>query len=352
MHYVDPIIKKLYRVPQPEGRESFLRLDQNENPDGVPRWLFDEAMKKITPEFLSVYPEETKLTKKYAELLGLQLENVTLTDGSVVGMGYVIKVFGEPGKKLLCVTPSFGMYKVYAEMSGMEAISLKYESDYTFNSPNIINAIDSDIGIVALVNPNMPIGNVYTQNEIENIIKRARENNALVIIDEAYYYFYDESSIDFIKKYDNVVILRTFSKMLSIPSLRLGVLISSPENIRYLNNFKPHYTVNSIALSFGEAIVDNYDRLLKELKEKFIKGRDYFFNELEKMGYSYIPSHGCFACVRPKHKSPEKLTEDLRQNNVLILCGKGDTEGFLRVTIWDEKYMKQFMEILKKLDTE
>ncbi len=110
MIYVNERIKDLYRVAQPEGRGSYIRLDQNENPDGLPKWLFDSVMEKVTPEFLSIYPEETIPTTKYAKMLGLEKENVTFTDGSVIGMGYVIKVFGEAGKDILCVTPSFAMY--------------------------------------------------------------------------------------------------------------------------------------------------------------------------------------------------------------------------------------------------
>lgn len=115
MYYVDPIIKNLFRYNQAEGRAKYIRLDQNENPDGVPKWLFDEVMEKITPEYLSLYPEEIIFREKYAKLLGINSDEVTFTDGSVVAMNYVVRTFGQPGKNLVCVTPTFGMYKVYAE---------------------------------------------------------------------------------------------------------------------------------------------------------------------------------------------------------------------------------------------
>lgn len=350
MIYIDERIKNTFRVPQPEGRGKYIRLDQNENPDGIPQWLFDSVSGKITPEFLSIYPEETRLTEKYAEKLGLGLENVTLTDGSVVGMDYAIKVFGEEGKTILCVTPSFGMYKVYGEMIGMNAKLLKYEKDFTFNVDNILSSIDETVGIVVLVNPNMPVGNVYKSEDIERIVKKANSFNALVIIDEAYYYFYDHSSIDLIKKYDNVLLLRTFSKMLSIPALRLGAIISTPEIIRCINNYKPHYTVNSVALLFGEAIVDNYERVLAELKESYEEGRAYIYDQLEKNGYEYIPSNGCFVCIKPKNRTSEELTQLLKDNGILILCGTGDLTGYLRLTIAHKKYMEIFVDCLKKID--
>lgn len=350
MFYVNEKIKNTYRVPQPEGRGAYIRLDQNENPDGVPKWLFDSVMEKVTPEFLAIYPEETIPTQKYAKMLGLEKANVTFTAGSTVGMGYVIKVFGEPGKDILCVTPSFAMYEVYAKMVGMNVKQLKYEDDFSYKVENTLNNINENTGIVVLVNPNMPVGNVYSEDDIAKIIEKAGQNNAIVIIDEAYYYFYDKTSVNLVKKYDNVFVLRTFSKMLSIPSLRLGVIMSSSENIRCINNYKPHYTVNSIALLFAEAIVDNHERLLSELKEQYLEGKAFITRGLAENGYECLPSEGCYVCIKPKFKSSREITDLLEENGILILCGKDGLTGWLRLTIAHKQYMEIFLNALLKLD--
>ncbi len=352
MIYVDEVIKNTYRVPQPEGRGAYIRLDQNENPDGVPKWLFDSVMEKVTPEFLAIYPEETIPTTKYANLLGLECENVTLTAGSSVGMGYVIKTFGQPGKNIITVTPSFAMYEVYAKMIGMNVHQIKYENDFSFNVENTLSSIDDTTGIVVLVNPNMPVGNIYSKKDITAIVEKARANNALVIIDEAYYYFYDQTSVDLVKEYENVVVLRTFSKMLSIPSMRVGAIISNPEIIRCLNNYKPHYTVNSIGLLFVEAIVDNHDRLLSELKEQYQEGKDYILSKLKENEYETIPSEGCYVCIKPKYKTSREITDLLKENGILILCGKDGLTGWLRLTIAHKKYMEIFLDTLLKIDKE
>lgn len=352
MYYVKPTLKNIERIPQPEGRGSFVRLDQNENPDGVPSWLCDKVMAKITPEFLSVYPEEDTFTEKFAKFLGITKDNVTMCDGSVVGMGYIFKVFGEKGKNLICVTPTFGMYKAYADMEEMNTILVSYEKDYSLKIEKILDVIDSNTGIVTLVNPNMPMGNVYSEEDIVKVVEKAKDYNAIVIIDEAYHYFYEKTSLDLIKKYDNVILLRTFSKMLSIPALRMGAIISCPQLIKYINNYKPHYTVNSIALLFGEEIINNFDRLIKELKEKFEEGKNYLLSELRKNGYEYIESQGCFMCVKPKKLTSEDVTLRLKEKNILILCGKGDLTGFMRVTVWGKKYMEIFMNALLEIENE
>ena len=350
MVYVDEKIKNTYRVPQPEGRGAYIRLDQNENPDGLPKWLFDSVMEKVTPEFLAIYPEETIPTEKYAHLLGLEGDNVTLTAGSTVGMGYVIKVFGQPGKDILTVTPSFAMYEVYAKMIGMNVVQMKYEDDFSFKVENILSSINENTGIVVLVNPNMPVGNVYTKDEIQSIIKKARDNDAIVIIDEAYYYFYDQTSIEMVKKFDNVFVLRTFSKMLSMPALRLGSIMSCSQNIRYIKNYKPHYTVNSIALLFAEAIVDNHERLIAELNEQYLEGKDFIIKGLAENGYETLPSKGCYVCIKPKNKTSREITDLLKDNGILILCGKDGLTGWLRLTITHRKYMEIFLEKLLEID--
>ena len=264
--------------------------------------------------------------------------------------GLCLESIRRTGKKAPLCHPTFGMYKVYADMQQMHTEFVHYEDDYSFDVNKLVQKIDNDTGIVSLVNPNMPIGNTYADEEIERVVEKAKSVGAMVIIDEAYHYFYDRPALDLIDKYDNVVILRTFSKFFSIPGLRLGVVISSKQNIQYIKNYKPHYTVNNMALVFGETIVDNFGRLHSELEKKFSLGKSFLLKQLELHGYSFIPTDGCFICIRPKHKTPEHITEQLKKYNILIFCGKGDSAGFLRVTIWAKKYMKLFMNALLEID--
>ena len=137
-----------------------------------------------------------------------------------------------------------------------------------------------------------------------------------------------------------------------MPALRLGAIISNPEIIRYINNYKPHYTVNSIALLFAEAIVDNHDKLLSELKEQYLEGKEYILKELSENGYETIPSEGCYVCIKPKYKTSREITDLLKENNILILCGKDGLTGWLRLTITHKKYMEIFMNTLLKIDRE
>lgn len=351
MLYVDQYVKDTFRKNQPEGRWSYVRLDQNENPDGVPRWLFDIAMKDVTPETLAMYPEEGPVVQKYSKLVGVNPENVTLTDGSVVAMGYLIHVFGRPGRNLVVVNPTFNMYHAYAKLNGMGSVSIDYNEDLTLDTNKLLDAIDDNTGIVVLVNPNMPVGNSYKQEEIEAIIQKAAEHDAFVIVDEAYHYFSGvESAIPFTKKYGNVAVLRTFSKMMAIPGLRLGVIIGSEEVIHYVNNWRPHYTVNTITLRFAEAMIDNHDRMVSELKGKFDEGKDYLLKRLAERDYHVIPSSGCFLCIKLKHVSIGYAFEELKKRNILIFCGSGLLDNYVRLTVASKKYMEMFADALFEID--
>ena len=352
MPYVDPYVKDTFRKNQPEGRWPYIRLDQNENPDGLPRWLFDRVMKDITPETLAMYPEEGKVIEKYAKLVGVQSNNVTITDGSVVAMGYLIHVFGRPGSNLVVVNPTFNMYHAYAKLNGMNSVSIDYNEDLTLDVNKIIDAIDDNTGIVVLVNPNMPVGNTYSQEEVEAVIRKAQKHGAFVIVDEAYHYFYEGTSIPFTKKYDNVAVLRTFSKMFAMPALRLGVIIGSEDVIHYVNNWRPHYTVNAITLRFAEEIIDNHDKLVSELKANFDEGKDYVLKRLAERDYHVIPSSGCFLCIKLKHVIIGYAAEELKKRNILIFSGSGLLDNYVRLTVSGRKYMEKFIEALFDIDKE
>ncbi len=352
MTYVDPYVKDTFRKNQPEGRKPYIRLDQNENQDGVPQWLFDEAMKDINPVALAMYPEEGPVVEKYAKLVGVKPENVTITDGSVVAMGYLIHVFGKPGKNLVVVNPTFNMYHAYAKLNGMNSVSIDYNEDLTLDVNKLIDAIDENTGIVVLVNPNMPVGNSYTQEQIKTIIQKAAKYDAFVIVDEAYYYFYEGSktSVPLTQKYSNMAVLRTFSKMLAIPALRLGAVIGCEEVIHYVNNWRPHYTVNVVTLKFAEAIIDNHDRLISEMKATFDDGKNYVLSRLAERNYHVIPSNGCFLCIKLQHVHMDYAFEELKKRNILVFCGSGLLEDYVRLTVSSKKYMEKFVDALFEID--
>jgi histidinol-phosphate aminotransferase len=350
MYYVDPNIKNTLRTPISQGRKGYLRLDMNENPEGLPQDFFDKVIKTVTPEYLATYPEDGNFIHKYAHYLGLQDEQISPTDGSVVAIQYLLKVFGEPGKDVVVVTPSFMMYNVNCQLLGLHCISVPYEKDFTFKIENILSKITDDTRMVILVNPNMPVGNVYSEKEIRAVLQKAQTHHAVVVADEAYFYFYDKSTVKLLTEFDNLIILRTFSKLLSIPSLRLGIMISNPTFIKYLNNWKSHFTVNGMALKFGEAILDQADTLIPELEKRAFEGREYLKKELKILGYQTLPSSGNFVCVKPLHTTSKEIIERMKEKKILLYLCSGDLQDYFRITTASKPLMEQVIKALQEVD--
>ena len=170
MYYINENIKDLYRVKFHDNREGVLRLDMNENPGGLPEKVFRRVMEKITPEYLATYPQKDRLMEAIAKHDALLCENISVTAGSDEAMRLIFQCFAKAGGKVVTVAPTFEMYDVYAKMFGMQHVMVEYHDDFTVDVNDICKEIDTQTNIVVLLNPNSPIGTVYQDNEIEEII--------------------------------------------------------------------------------------------------------------------------------------------------------------------------------------
>lgn len=348
--YINPFIKNTKRVFPMQGRASYLRYDMNENPEGLPLDFVESVKKEITPEFLSIYPEPDRFLHKYADYIGTGFDCVTATNGSDMAIRYLLETFAEIGKDVVTVSPSFEMYWVNCSILGYHHVPVAYNDDLTIDIEVIEHAITNDTRVVVLLNPNNPIGNVYTDEEAERIVKRADEVGALVIIDEAYHYFYDNTFIELTKRYNNVAVLRTFSKLFSIAACRLGVIVGSPEIIHGVKNAKLTFDVNSIALLFGERLLDHPEiekRLIKIEKE----GKAYTLDNLQKHGYNCRDCRGNFIFVE-SHTSAREMEQRLHDEKKVLVKSFDNQmlSKFLRISVGSVAAMKKFLEAFYEID--
>lgn len=350
MLHVNKYIENTVRVFPEQQRYDKYRFDMNENPDGLPKDFVDSVLKEITPEFLTVYPEPDKFLRKYADFVGVDRENVTATNGSDTGLRYIMETFGEEGKDVVTVAPSFEMYWVNCCILGYHHVPVPYESDMTIKIENILNAITENTRIVALLNPNNPIGNVYTQEEINQVVKKTQEVGAVLIIDEAYHYYYPNTFLKTALTNDNVIVLRTFSKAFSIPALRLGVIISNPQIIHYINNAKLTFDVNSVALLFGEKLLD-HPEILKSVVAAENEGKAYALNELSNNGYTCRDCRGNYIFVKPKHAAKTVAAKLAKEKKVLVHpYGNELLKDYLRVSVGSVKSMEIFLKAFFEVD--
>lgn len=349
MYYVNEDIKNCVRVFPEQGRYDYARYDMNENPEGLPQWFVDEVLKEITPEFLATYPEHDKFRKMYADYIGVKPENVAVTNGSDMAIRFVMEVFAEKGSSVVTVAPSFEMYWVNCSMLGLKHVPVSYEPDMTMDANKIAAAIDETTDIVVLLNPNNPIGTVYTEAEARMIIEKAREVGAVVIVDEAYHYFYQHTFLPLIHEYDNVVVFRTFSKLFSLAAVRLGMMIANEELIGYARKSMPSFEVNAVALKFGEHMMQHTE-IIEDLMHAEAEGKAWLLEELKKRGYDANASHGNFIFITPK-KSAEEVSQALRAKKILIKTfGNEFLKKYVRISTGSKKSMEYFLEAFLEVD--
>lgn len=349
-YYVDEHIKNTVRIFPRQERYGCLRYDMNENPEGLPKDFVDSVLKEITPEFLSIYPEPDKFLNKYAKFIGAKYENVVATNGSDMAIRYILETFGEEGKSVVTVSPSFEMYWVNCNILGLKHKPVAYNDDLTININSIVDAIDDDTRVVVLLNPNNPVGNVYTEEEFKIVLQKTKEVGAILVVDEAYHYFYKNTFIEYALKEENVIVLRTFSKMFSIAACRLGVAISNPKIIQYIKNGKLTFDVNSFALLFGERLLDHpevYEELIRIQDE----GKAYALNDLKSKGYECRDCKGNFIFIKP-HRDALEVVKELEEEYNVLTHGYSNPllRDYIRVSTGSVKSMETFLKYFYLVD--
>ena len=352
--YVDENIKNTVRVFPIQGRYDFERYDMNENPEGLPKEFVDSVLKEITPEFLSIYPEPDRFLNKYAKFLGknVKYDNLMVTNGSDMAIRYLLETFGEEGKEVVTVSPSFEMYWVNCCILGLKHVPVSYEKDLTISIDKILDAINENTRIVVLLNPNNPVGNVYTEDELQKVIEKTKKVGAIVIIDEAYHYFYDNTFLDYALNEENVIVLRTFSKLMSLAACRLGVIISNPKLIDYVKRSKLTFDANAIALLFAERLIERPD-IIHNLISIAKEGKEYILDELKKNGYWCKDCNGNFIFVKPNHDASLVAKRLEKEKKVLVHAyGNELLKDYLRISTGSKDAMKIFLDAFLEIDKE
>lgn len=351
MYYVNENIKNLYRVKFHDERKDYLRLDMNENPEGLPADFVEEIKKKITPEFIASYPEKDRLAELLSEHNNIPTECISITCGSDEAMRLIFQCFGEQGKELLTITPTFEMYNVYSKMYGMGHVMAEYNEDYSLSVGKALNLITENTGLVILLNPNSPIGACWNDAEARAIIEKAASVGAVTVVDEAYHYFYPNTFMPLINEYDNLLVLRTFSKLFSCAGLRIGYVSGNKQLIHYIENAESTFNVSNVAILFAEELIKRQDMIEKLWKiEK--TGREYLTSKLNELGYKVISKEGNYVLFMPNKPSTD-IVSAAKEHGILIRdYSKGILKGWVRVSTGSIECMQRFVEVLIKIDTQ
>lgn len=334
-------IASIERIKDSQNRASFLRLDMNENPEGLPLDFVESVKRDITPSFLATYPNDSAFLQTLAQFLNIPRENLCTTNGSDMAIRYCFELFGRKDSTFVSVYPTFEMYAVYCQIFHLHHHKILYRDDLTIDVQDILESITDDVSIVALLNPNNPIGNVYTKNEVEAIITKAHDVGAIVIIDEAYYGFAPQSFLPFALEHENVIVLRTFSKLFALAALRLGFVCAHPKLIAYFQKIMPTFEVNALALLFGQRLLENR-AIIESLQQTQEQGRKTLIQLLQQAHYEYQTMFGNYLFIRP-HSDGAIVAQQIKEHGILVKTYRHTIlKDMIRVTIGSPKTMQEF----------
>ena len=335
--FLNPAIEAMTAyVPGEQPRDkAYIKLNTNENPY-PPAPSVIAAMTAAEIEDLRLYSDPTAkvLKEKLAKLYGLQPENIYVGNGSDEVLYFLFRAYGQKGAAFPDI--SYGFYSVFAELCGIPATVVPLEGDFTID-PEKYHGLDR---FIVIANPNAPTGLSLTLPQIEGILKA--NPNAVVAIDEAYVDFGGESTYPLMAKYDNLIVVRTFSKSRSMAGARLGYalgprdLIADLEKIKFSVN---PYNVNRLTLRLGEATVDA-EEYYQEKCAAIIRTREETAECLQSMGFGVLPSKTNFLFAKSDKIGGRELYEKLKDRGILVRhFGNPRISDYIRVTIGTDEQM-------------
>ncbi len=325
--------------------DSIIKLNTNENPYGP-----SERVKsiKLDTDNLRKYPDakSSLLVDKLAEYHGLKPEQVFVGVGSDDVISMCFLTFFNSDKPVFFPDITYSFYDVWASV-----YRIPYEQKPLDENYNIVKEdYMQDNGGIIFPNPNAPTGILVGTDFIEDIVKA--NPSSVVIIDEAYIDFGGESVLPLIDKYDNLLVVRTYSKSRSMAGLRIGYAMGNAELIKYLNDVKysvNSYTMNMPSLILGSAIIDD-EEYFRTTLAKIISTRDKFSADLEKLGFTVLPSKSNFVFASHKTVPATEIFEKLKEKNVYVRHFNAPRiDNFLRITIGTDEEMTKVVSLLETI---
>jgi histidinol-phosphate aminotransferase len=298
-------------VKQDHRLMSNLWLDKNECADPEMNRIVLQCLSEISEEAVFTYPDLDILYEKIAKFAGTLPENILLTAGSDGAIRACFESCIETGDKIVLSRPTFAMYEIYAKIYGAEVTWLDYEKseDGPLLEVDKIVSVISKVKpkMVCLPNPDSPTGTVFTLADLRKIIDIAKFVGALILIDEAYHPLYQETVVPWIYEYNNLVVVRSFSKAWGAAGLRVGYALANNELITFLHKQRPMYEIGNVSAKAIERLLD-YEKEMELSVERINAGKKYFQDSVKVIGLSSYKSHGNFLHVRF-----EQYTEEIHK---------------------------------------
>ena len=319
-----------------------VKLDANEgNKD-----LFKDLIKDIGDDFyLNLYPDDnyTQLKEAIVNYIGCKIENISVGNGSSELLDLCVKTFVDTNELILSLDPTFSMYSIYAKIVNSRYIGAGEGNDFTINVDDVIKSIkENNPKLTIICNPNNPTGTIIKRDDVLRIVK---STDNVVIVDEAYMEFSNESVVDEIENYDNLIVVKTMSKAFSMAGIRTGYLIANEELVKTIEKVRPPYNLNSISALLATKALKQKDNMLSYVENLKVE-REKIYEKLIDMGVKAYKSGANFVFFSSK---VDNLAEKLIDNDVLIRKFGGKLDNYYRVTVGSPKENEAFLNAMKKI---
>ncbi|PKM62349.1 MAG: histidinol-phosphate transaminase [Firmicutes bacterium HGW-Firmicutes-21] len=331
---------------QPKGIDGLIKLNTNESPF-PPSDKVIEAISSSIVSNLQLYSDPTcsRAISAIALRYGVKNEMVFLGNGSDEVLAFIFHGLCPDGAVFADI--SYGFYKVFASMFGVRTTVIPLDGDFRINTDEYRNIK----GTVFVANPNAPTGIFLPLSKIEELLEQ--DKSRLVVIDEAYVDFGGESAVKLLDRYNNLIVVQTFSKSRSLAGARLGFALASEELINDLNrmkfSFNP-YNVNTLSLLAAEAAMRDED-YFEECRRVIIENRGYITDRLRSLGFRVLDSSANFVFAGQNGRiNAADYYKALRQNKILVrYFPEGRINGFVRITVGTKEQMENLYDVTKNI---
>ncbi len=349
MKWEENVRKVVPYVPgeQPENK-TVIKLNTNENPY-PPSPKVKDAMAGMELDRMRLYPafpEQTELAEALALKYQIDKEQIFIGDGSDDVLSLAFMTFFQSGKPILFPDITYSFYDVWADLYRVPYETRALDEHFCIRVEDYMQPN----GGVVFPNPNAPTGVLLGRGEVERIIEANRD--VVVIVDEAYIDFGGTSCLPLTQKYDNLLVVQTFSKSRSMAGMRIGYAMGSRKLIKYINDVKysvNSYTMNYAALQLGvEAVKD--EAYFQESCGKIMRTRERAKKEFTRLGFTFPESYGNFMFVSHDRVPAREIFERLRENDIYVrYWNKERIDNYLRVTIGTDEQMEALYRALEKI---
>jgi len=325
-----------------------IKMASNENPLGASP-LGIQAIKDCA-ENVFLYPDGDcyYLKRDLAEILGVKPENLLMGNGSNDVLQIIADTFIKPEDEVIYSRHAFVVYTLVTKIADAKAVVTEMK-DYTHDLSAMADAITDMTKVIFIANPNNPTGTMVTAEEVEKFMDRVPED-VIVVFDEAYYEYVTRDDYPQTLKYvhdgRNVIVCRTFSKIYGLAGLRVGYGIAKSDLVEVMNKVRQPFNVSMVAQLAARASLKDKDHVERSIKVN-TEGKQYLYNELEKIGIDYVPSEANFILIHLDRPGPQVMKELLKYGVIVRPLVGYELPNSIRVTIGTREQNERFITCLK-----